>query len=310
MPSTPPEVDFPPFMSVKQVAEYLQLHEKKVYTLANEGKIPATKVTGKWLFPRHLIDQWLLESSYGGVLTDRLVIVGSDDPLLYRLVMNIAQEVQDQALISYTCTGTQLGLSLLSRRRADVCCIHWGLATESHLRHPALLQNYPAYQHWLLVRAFEREQGLMLNQRYAQHAHQIKKLLQMELRWAVRQAGAGSQRFLFESLARHQIEFQQLTVTRVAYSEREAASFIATQQADIAPGTRSAAAEFGLAFVPMDWEAFDLVLNRSVYFRTLFQSLLAQFKTPNCQAVLQSLSGYRLQETGKIIWSSDMQAVK
>ncbi|MCZ6575092.1 MAG: helix-turn-helix domain-containing protein, partial [Gammaproteobacteria bacterium] len=47
------------FLSVKQVAEYLHLNEKKVYTLVGEGKIPATKVTGKWLFPRHLIDQWM-----------------------------------------------------------------------------------------------------------------------------------------------------------------------------------------------------------------------------------------------------------
>ena len=36
--------DFDVFMSVKQIAEYLHLNEKKVYALVNEGKIPATKV--------------------------------------------------------------------------------------------------------------------------------------------------------------------------------------------------------------------------------------------------------------------------
>ena len=35
------------FLSVKQVAAYLQLNEKKVYALVNEGRMPATKVTGK-----------------------------------------------------------------------------------------------------------------------------------------------------------------------------------------------------------------------------------------------------------------------
>ena len=34
------------FMTVRQVAEYLQLNEKKIYALATEEKIPATKVTG------------------------------------------------------------------------------------------------------------------------------------------------------------------------------------------------------------------------------------------------------------------------
>ena len=43
------------FMTVRQIAEYLQLNEK-IYALATEEKIPATKVTGKWMFPRELID--------------------------------------------------------------------------------------------------------------------------------------------------------------------------------------------------------------------------------------------------------------
>ena len=70
------------FMNVKEVADYLNLNEKKVYALAAEGRIPGTKVTGKWMFPRELVDRWMLESSHGGLLTDRLVLAGSDDPLL------------------------------------------------------------------------------------------------------------------------------------------------------------------------------------------------------------------------------------
>ena len=106
--------DVPPrFMTVKQVAAYLQVNEKKVYGLVQEGKIPATKLTGKWLFPRDLVDQWLLESSHGGLLTDRIVIAGSDDPLLFRAITQVATSLQSHALISYTATGSQLGLSLL-----------------------------------------------------------------------------------------------------------------------------------------------------------------------------------------------------
>ena len=63
----------PNFMSVRQVAEYLHINEKKVYSLVSEGKLPASKLTGKWLFPRQLVDQWVLESTHGGLLTDRLL---------------------------------------------------------------------------------------------------------------------------------------------------------------------------------------------------------------------------------------------
>jgi len=290
------------FFSVKQVAEYLQLHEKKVYQLVNEGKIPGTKVTGKWLFPRELVDQWLLESSHGGVLTDRLVIVGSDDPLLYRLVMHLTQEIQDKALISYTSTGTQLGLSLLSQRKADVCGIHWGPVEESHVRHPALLQAYPAHTQWVLVRAFEREQGLIVSPEiYQQYQHNVAALLKAPIRWGIRQEGAGSQRFLLETLSQHHVELAQLQVQKVAYSERDAAAYVATKQVDIAPGSHSAAAEFGLKFLSMGWEGFDLAINRNIYFRTLFQRLTEYMQGAECKHLLGMLKGYRVERSGEII---------
>ena len=62
------------YMSVKQVANYLNLNEKKIYALVSDNRIPATKITGKWMFPRELIDKWMLDSSHGGLLTDRLIV--------------------------------------------------------------------------------------------------------------------------------------------------------------------------------------------------------------------------------------------
>lgn len=291
------------FMSVKQVAEYLDLHEKKVYSLAAEGVIPATKVTGKWLFPRELVDQWLLESAHGGVLTDRLVVTGSDDPLLFRVIMQLAHEIQGRALVTYTSTGTQLGLGLLARRRADICGIHWGPAKESEHRHLAVIRQYPQHREWMVLRAFCREQGLIHAPGLRSDAGDLRSLFQSRLRWALRQEGAGSQRFLRETLAQHGVDSSSLRVTGQAYSEREAASLVAMDQADVAPGARAAATEFGLEFFPIGWEAYDLVFFRGIYFRTLFQKLLDQLKGAECQRWAQLLGGYDFGDAGKMIWS-------
>lgn len=299
-------MDHPPvprFMNVKQVADYLQLNEKKVYTLVSEGKIPGTKVTGKWLFPRELVDQWMLESSHGGMLTDRLVLAGSDDPLLYRAIMRLAEEMQSRALVSYTCTGTQLGLALLAQHRADVCGMHWGPAAESHLRHPALLRRHPQHHDWILVRVFRREQGLMVSPAQTARLDGVASLLRADLRWTMRQEGAGSQRYLHETLARYGVDAAHFTVALRAYSERDAAATIAMDHADIAPGARSAAREFGLAFVPIGWEAFDFALYKGVYFRTLFQKLLDYLKGDECRGEAQRLGGYDFSEMGKLVWS-------
>jgi len=289
------------FLTVKQVAEYLDVHEKKIYALAAEGVIPATKITGKWLFPRDLIDQWLMESSHGGVLADRLLIAGSDDPLLYRAIAHLVNEVQGRALIGYTSTGTQLGLSLLARRRADVCAMHWGPAGESEQRHLAVIRQYPQQREWIVERAFYRQQGLILAPGVRPADGDLASLFANGVRWAMRQEGAGSQRFLRETLARQGVDPSVLRVTARAHSEREAAALIAMDQADVAPGVCSAAAEFGLEFLPIGWEAYDLVLRRGVYFRTLFHKLRDLLRGGECQRWAQLLGGYDFSDCGKLI---------
>jgi len=295
----------PRFMTVRQVAAYLQVNEKKIYSLVSEGKIPASKLTGKWLFPRDLVDQWLLESSHGGLLTDRIVVAGSDDPLLFRAITQVANSLRSRALISYASTGSQLGLSLLAQRRADVCGIHWGPAEESHLRHPALLRQFAQSSDWILVRAFRREQGLVVSPGLWSAQAGVEELFRQQARWVERQEGAGSQRFLQELISRHDLDPADRRITCRASTEREVASLIAMGQADVGPGVRSAAAEFGLDFMPIGWEAFDLALHRGIFFRKLFQELLDYLRGADCRRQANMLGGYDLGELGTLVWSGN-----
>lgn len=291
-----------PFLSVKQVSEYLQLNEKKVYTLANEGHIPATKVTGKWMFPRELVDRWMLDSSHSGLLKDRLTIAGSDDPLLYRVTNNFAVEMGSHALVSYSPTGTSTGLNLLQSQRIDVCGMHWGPQNESHMRHPALLRQHSQHKHWVLIRAFQREQGLIISPPLLKFSESPEAFFDPQFRWAKRQKGAGAQRFLLETLSHYHQSTDTINCEIEANSEREAAAAIAMDLADIAPGTRSAATEFGLGFISLGWESFDLALPRNIWFRHLFQDFIYQLKSPPSQQMAETFGGYDFSTTGELVW--------
>lgn len=292
------------FMSVKQVAAYLQLNEKKIYALVNEGRMPATKVTGKWMFPRELIDRWMMDSAHGGLLTDRLVIAGSDDPLLYRVLTAFARDMNTLAQISYTPTGTRLGLDLLQANRVDVSALHWGPVKESRMRHPALLRQHSQHRNWVLIRAFAREQGLMVRPDLARGVDSAELLTGSEFRWVQRQAGAGSQRFFME-MRRAGGLGEALNTTVTALSEREAAAAIVLGHADVAPGARAAAAEAGLAFIPYGTEAFDLALPRNIWFRRLFQELLTRLQSGECRRIADMLGGYDFADSGEMIWGED-----
>ena len=91
-----------PYLTVREA--YLHLNEKTLYAMLQDSGIPATKVTGKWLSPRKLLDDWLLESTHGGVLADRLLIAGSDDPWLAHSIARLAQRADDGTLID-PCNG-------------------------------------------------------------------------------------------------------------------------------------------------------------------------------------------------------------
>ena len=46
-------------MTVREVANYLNVDEKTVYRLAQKGGLPGFKVAGAWRFKREDIDRWI-----------------------------------------------------------------------------------------------------------------------------------------------------------------------------------------------------------------------------------------------------------
>ena len=281
------------YLTVKQVAEYLQLNEKKIYALVQEGRIPATRATGKWLFPKQLVDDWLIETAHGGALSDRLVIGGSDDPLLAYAIGLLAGELGAEGIIAYCPGGTRLGLAQLSKRRAQAAAIHWGLAADAPRAHPRLIEGFAGHEEWTIVQIALRDQGVIL--RRGLGGETIERLTRSSQRWLRRQAGAGSQLFLDSVLRDAGLEIEAVGE---ATSERQAAAMIAMGAADCAPGIRAAAAEFGLDFLPLGQEAFDLVLPRPVYFRTLFQRLIRALGSPESRKLAGLLGGYDLAPLG------------
>jgi excisionase family DNA binding protein len=46
-------------MTVREVANYLNVDDKTIYRLAQKGDLPGFKVAGTWRFKREDIDRWI-----------------------------------------------------------------------------------------------------------------------------------------------------------------------------------------------------------------------------------------------------------
>ena len=53
-------------MTVVQVADYLQISKKSVYSLVKEGKLPASKVLNRLRFSKEVVDQFLAKNQFEG----------------------------------------------------------------------------------------------------------------------------------------------------------------------------------------------------------------------------------------------------
>ena len=118
-------------MTTREVAEYLRIKERKVYDLVRDKRIPCTRVTGKWLFPKHLIDHWL---ATGTEFPDRAaaleptpaVCAGSHDPLLEWCLRESGCEVKSTHAFDDHHPFTRIDLDYL---RADAESLNARLVT-------------------------------------------------------------------------------------------------------------------------------------------------------------------------------------
>jgi len=53
-------------MTIKQTAEYLQVHPSAVYRLIKTENLPASKVMNRWRFDKDEIKKWLKDKQFKG----------------------------------------------------------------------------------------------------------------------------------------------------------------------------------------------------------------------------------------------------
>jgi len=290
------------FLTVPELADLLHVNEKKIYKLAGEGDIPGTKITGKWIFPRHLIEDWISENSHGGAMTDRLIIAGSDDRLIEHICSQTAKDLQQTSFLSYSPCGTRHGLRMLDMRRADACFINWGASDSTSRRHLGLLRSYKNHQSWVVVRCLQRNQGLILSRAIGDESTDTKTLLKnTTLRWAKRDSDAGAERLLEDVCAGTGLPYDQLQTATISNTERAAVASVNTGNADITCGTESIAHEFQLPFIQLATVSLDLVMSRRTYFRTLTQELLNRLINGNACTLAKELKGYSVVPKHEVV---------
>jgi putative molybdopterin biosynthesis protein len=291
------------FLTTSEAADYVRLGERKLYELVTSGAIPCSKVAGKWLFPRHELDLWVLSGlarPAGMIGADPPPIVGGsqDDLLEWSL------RESGSGLASLT-EGTARGVDRLLRGEVIAAAVHFHSdavpgdpADDANI---AAVRATPGLHDAVLVGLARREQGLLLAPGNPKQLHSLADVLASGAQMAVRQPGAGAQMLLEVLLTRagagpkdlHRLEPPCLTGPDLAAAIR-------TGKADCGVATRAAAKSAGLDFVPLLSENFDLLMRQRSYFRPSVQALIGFLGQKRLKLRAAELSGYDTAPSGQI----------
>jgi len=289
------------FFNTAEVADYLRLKERTIYELVRTKQIPCSRVTGKLLFPRQLIDLWVTrQTEFGGpdLRPAPPVAAGSHDPLLEWALRESGSEL---ALLA---GGSDDGLRRLVANKAIVAGIHLLDPASGEYNRPAV-RAFGGLADVVLIEWAKREQGLVVARDNPHRIATSADLGRNGVRVLRRQDGAGAQVLLRYVLAEAQLQLEDLPgPVQPALTETDIADAILGGKADAGVAVRAVAQRHKLGFVPLRWERFDLAMRRRDYFEPSVQKLLRFARTPEFVERAQILGGYDLVAAGTVTYNA------
>ncbi|MFC5948042.1 molybdopterin biosynthesis protein [Pseudonocardia lutea] len=234
-----------------------------------------------------------------GEIDRTMVVIGSHD-----LVLDLAASRLRAADPLITLASSNVGsLGGLVALRDGLCHL-----AGSHLLDPATGEYTLPYLDRLLgpetdvavIRLVHREQGLIVAPGNPLAIRGIADLTRPGLRYVNRQRGAGTRVLLDQQLAGHGIDPAAVSgYSREEHTHLAVAAAVAAGRVDAGLGILAAARAFGLDFVPVAEEPYDLVVRTDALSDPLTAPLWALLDREDFRAAVEALGGYSCAETGR-----------
>ena len=250
----------------------------------SEGAPKGTVVRARALRPPAAIERTLLA-------------IGSHDVALDLLAGRLAE--RDIDLVS-AHVGSIAGLVALRDRAAHLAGTHV-LDAPSGTYNDATVRRYGPAEPVALVRLAEREQGLVVARGNPLRIASLRDVAASGARYVNRQKDAGTRILLDALLAEAGVDPQTIAgYDRLEFSHLAVAQLIASGSADAGLAIRAAARAFGLDFVSVAWEPYELALPAVSLDEPRIAALLAILREPAFRADVEALGGYDCTHAGDV----------
>ena len=294
-------------LNTKDLADYLNINEKQVYRLIKEKKIPATRITGKWTFPKKLMDEWIIENANENIgvkktreLKDHIVLMGSNDFTIELLSHELTRRYPVYSL-SFSNVGSIGGLIALGRGSSHIAGCHLFDPDTGEYNLPYLPRYLPDLE-TIVINLIYRDLGLILRPGNPRNITGIENLAQPKIRIINRQDGSGTRILLDFELKRFGIDSKQINgYEKEVNTHNEVAMAVLSGTADVGLGILSAAKMLGLEFIHITKERYDLVIPEEKFSAKPLTALLEVIRSQEFKAKIEQMGGYDTRDSGKVM---------
>ena len=248
------------------------------------------------------LDRWrVLSSRPAASDATCLRFVGSHDPAL-ALVATHMPEIAPGYGLDVAFAGSLGGLMALARGEADLAGSHlWDQETDTY-NAPFVRRLLPGRRVALLTLAYRRL-GLVVPPGNPLGLVGLEDLTRPGLVFVNRQRGSGTRVWLDAQLGRRRVSSGSIQGYRdELMTHGEVALAIAEGRADAGLAVEASARAYGLDFLLLTRERYDLVVLAETWSSAPLEALREWLLAPEARAAIADLGGYDVEATGQVEW--------
>ena len=248
------------------------------------------------------MDRWrALSASKEDQQAQTLRFSGSHDMLMNQIAHAVLGRLAPGVTLRLEYTGSLGGLIALAEGKADIAGCHlWDAESDSY-NLPFTRRLLPGKE-VILITLAHRRLGLMTAPGNPRGIHGLADLAQPGVTFVNRQPGSGTRVWLDETLAKLGIDTRAIpgyADERLTHSDTARA--VAEGDADAGLGLETAAAAYGLDFVFLNRERYDLVLLAETARQPVVRQLAAWLASEEGKQFVAQHPGYDSAETGRLL---------
>jgi putative molybdopterin biosynthesis protein len=232
-------------------------------------------------------------------IDDQILVAGCNPAIL--LAAEYVRRGSDQGRVLTCAMSSEAAVSALRDGKVHVAGMHLVDERSGESNLPFLRRHLKGLD-CLVVTFASWEEGLIVAQGNPKNIREVADLFRRGIRFINREKGSGARRLIDCRLRALGLEFGRIKdYQRTVGSHLDVAWMISHGLADVGVGAKVAAAAYGLDFISLQQERYDLVIPQTYLSEApTLQIFLDILTSAAFRSEVEALGGYDTRDTGKI----------